>query len=183
MSQFKQYCHVENTAEECRWASFQDSDIAAGDWRWTVPRLLVGQCHSRSSDRPEEAILEAQPEVFSLDKGLFVQSLRSSRRGAAAGPSGMTADHLQPLLDTGRDTSLTEASEELWSETFSEGWSPGQWPNKWQRGWKPRQLHSSTPSPRRQVARVWPHLPEFDRSRAGNDRVNRRSGCIRLDIS
>ena len=53
-----------------------------------------------------QSILEAQPEVFSLDEGLFVQSLRSSRRGAAAGPSGMTADHLQPLLDTARDTSL-----------------------------------------------------------------------------
>ena len=51
-------------------------------------------------------VLESQPEVFSLDEGLFVQSLRSSRRGAAAGPSGMTADHLQPVLDTARDTSL-----------------------------------------------------------------------------
>ena len=49
-------------------------------------------------------VLESQPEVFS-DEGLFVQSLRSSRRGAAAGPSGMTADHLQPV-DTERDTSL-----------------------------------------------------------------------------
>ena len=35
-----------------------------------------------------------------------MQSLRSSRRGAATGPSGMTADHLQPVLDTARDTSL-----------------------------------------------------------------------------
>ena len=33
-----------------------------------------------------QSILEAQPEVFALDEGLFVQSLRSSRRGAAAGP-------------------------------------------------------------------------------------------------
>ena len=30
----------------------------------------------------------------------------STRRGAATGPSGMTADHLQPVLDTARDTSL-----------------------------------------------------------------------------
>ena len=80
----------------------------------------------------------------------FVQSLRSSRGGATAGPSGMTADHLQPLLcdcfgarpgsrcssGRGKDgsdhcaPSRTEASEELWSETFFEGWSPEQWPNK-----------------------------------------------------
>ena len=51
-------------------------------------------------------VLESQPEVFSLDEGLFVQSLRSSRRGAAAGPSGMTAVHQQPVLDTARYTSL-----------------------------------------------------------------------------
>ena len=63
--------------------------------RPAVPRATLSQ-----------SILEAQPEVFSLDEGLFVQSLRSSRRGAAAGPSGMTADHLQPVLDTGRDTTL-----------------------------------------------------------------------------
>ena len=51
-------------------------------------------------------VLESQPEVFSLDEGLFVQSLRSSRRGAAVDPSGMTADYLQPVLDTARDASL-----------------------------------------------------------------------------
>ena len=34
------------------------------------------------------------------------RNLSWSRRGAAAGPSGMTADHLQPVLDTARDTSL-----------------------------------------------------------------------------
>ena len=63
--------------------------------RLAVPRAPLSQF-----------VLESQPEVFSLDEGLFVQSLRLSRRGAAAGPSGMTADHLQPVLDTERDTSL-----------------------------------------------------------------------------
>ena len=35
---------------------------------------------------------------FSLEKKKFASNLRSSRKGAAAGPSGMTADHLRPLL-------------------------------------------------------------------------------------
>ena len=65
------------------------------DRRPPVPRATLSQF-----------VLESQPEVFFLDEGLFVQSLRSSRRGAAAGPSGTTADHLQPVLDTARDTSL-----------------------------------------------------------------------------
>ena len=36
----------------------------------------------------------------------FAQVLRSSRKGAAAGPSGMTADHLRPVLENPRDTHL-----------------------------------------------------------------------------
>ena len=48
----------------------------------------------------------SQPEVFSLVEGLFILSLRSSKRGAADGLSGMTADHLQPMLDIVRDTSI-----------------------------------------------------------------------------
>ena len=51
-------------------------------------------------------VLEARPEAFSLDEDLSIECLRSSRRGAAAGPSGRTADHLQPVLDTERDSSL-----------------------------------------------------------------------------
>ena len=39
---------------------------------------------------------------FELDEKLFKRNLRSSRRGAAAGPSGMTMEHLRPLLDEPR---------------------------------------------------------------------------------
>ena len=35
---------------------------------------------------------------------MFLQNLRSSRRGVAAGPSGMTIDHLFPLLENERDS-------------------------------------------------------------------------------
>ena len=37
---------------------------------------------------------------FDLDFDLFAKNLRVSRRGAAGGPSGMTADPLRPLLDS-----------------------------------------------------------------------------------
>ena len=46
---------------------------------------------------PQE--MNFQPEVpFQLDQQLFGRTLRSSRRGPAGGPSGMTTEHLRPLL-------------------------------------------------------------------------------------
>ena len=45
------------------------------------------------------------PDVrFSLEEHRFAANLRSSGRGAAAGLSGMTTDHLRPLLDHVEDT-------------------------------------------------------------------------------
>ena len=37
--------------------------------------------------------------LFELDQVEFLVCLRTARRGEAAGPSGMTADHIFPLLD------------------------------------------------------------------------------------
>ena len=52
-------------------------------------------------------IREHQPSVsFALDEQRFASNLRSARRGAAAGVSGMTTDHLRPVLDNIRDTHL-----------------------------------------------------------------------------
>ena len=48
----------------------------------------------------------AHPEgrvLFNLDETKFARNLRSAKRGAAGGPSGMTVEHLQPLLDHPRD--------------------------------------------------------------------------------
>ena len=51
---------------------------------------------------------------FELDEKQFFQNLRSFRRGAAAGPSGMTAEHLRPLLNAPRILHLLfRASESL----------------------------------------------------------------------
>ena len=44
--------------------------------------------------------------LFELEKVLFLISLRTSRRGVAGGPSGMTADHLFPILDSEADSEL-----------------------------------------------------------------------------
>ena len=41
--------------------------------------------------------------MFSLDETLFGRNIRSARRGAAGGPSGVTCVHLRPLLSNPRD--------------------------------------------------------------------------------
>ena len=41
-------------------------------------------------------------ERFKLDKELSLINLRTARKGAAAGPSGTTSDHLFPLLESER---------------------------------------------------------------------------------
>ena len=49
----------------------------------------------------EQVQRRPQPEVpFELDQALLVRNLKSARRGAAGGPSGLTAEHLRPLLDS-----------------------------------------------------------------------------------
>ena len=55
---------------------------------------------------PDDVLLH-QPEVsFTLEQDRLLRNLRVSRRGGAAGPSGMNADHLRPLLDSVHDSEL-----------------------------------------------------------------------------
>ena len=42
------------------------------------------------------------PVAFELDEGMFAKNVRSARKGAAPGPSGMAVEHLRPLLDNPR---------------------------------------------------------------------------------
>ena len=45
-------------------------------------------------------IFHLQPaSPLQLDEDVFAKNIRSSRRGVAGGPSGMTFDHLRPMLD------------------------------------------------------------------------------------
>ena len=41
--------------------------------------------------------------LFMLDPDFFAKNLRVARRGAAGGPSGMTSEHLRPLLEHHED--------------------------------------------------------------------------------
>ena len=41
-----------------------------------------------------------------LDKGKLPKNLKCARRGAAPGPSGMTADHLKVVLENHQDSDL-----------------------------------------------------------------------------
>ena len=52
-----------------------------------------------------EDILSSRPEVpLDLDSDILARNIRSARRGAAGGPSGMTMDHIRPLLESEADT-------------------------------------------------------------------------------
>ena len=54
-----------------------------------------------------QEVVDAVPERgFQLDSEEFLVYLRKARRGAAAGPSGMTVDHLFPILENERDSML-----------------------------------------------------------------------------
>ena len=53
-----------------------------------------------------------------LDPDLFAKNLRVARRGAAGGPSGMTSEHLRPLLENHDD--MTGISQDLARAAVSE---------------------------------------------------------------
>ena len=58
----------------------------------------------RTSDVDRRAARAVRFQAFILDDDRFLQNLRTSRRGVAAGPSGMNSDHLFRLLDSERDS-------------------------------------------------------------------------------
>ena len=54
-----------------------------------------------------QEIARSEPAVpFDLNADEFLICLRTARRGAAGGPSGMTSEHLFPLQDSERDSSV-----------------------------------------------------------------------------
>ena len=50
----------------------------------------------------EEVSVAEPAEPFVFDSLEFLVCFRKARRGAAAGPSGMTSDHLFPVLENAR---------------------------------------------------------------------------------
>ena len=63
----------------------------------TVPLFLRGAF---------SAAVRLVVEALQLDGEVFLTCLRTARRGAAAGPSGMTADHLFSILESETDSEL-----------------------------------------------------------------------------
>ena len=70
-----------------------------------------------------DEILHSEPEEpFELNGLEFLMCLHTSRRGAAAGPSGMTADHLFPILESETDSELLTRV----ASTLATGCVPGE---------------------------------------------------------
>ena len=61
---------------------------------------------ARARDLPPHVAQHVPVRPFSLDADKFAANLRSSRKETAGGPSGMTNEHLRPLLDNPRDMHL-----------------------------------------------------------------------------
>ena len=53
--------------------------------------------------RFSDHLLNMSPVLFELDEDTFAKNVRSARKGAAPGPSGMVVEHFRPLLDNPRD--------------------------------------------------------------------------------
>ena len=80
-----------------------------------------------------QGLMEHMPAAeFGLDK--FAHNLRSSRKGAAPGPSGMTCEHLRPLLSKPEDIHLLFRM----GEQLARVQVPNVLINAIQNGWGPR---------------------------------------------
>ena len=83
--------------------ALEGADLALGNTN------TLGELRRRPA-RPHEpsppALMQLKPRPFDLDEKKLGKNLRSAKRGAAGGPSGMTTEHLRPLLDTHLDTQL-----------------------------------------------------------------------------
>ena len=84
--------------------ALEEEEIAPGT-RATLQQLIdESKRPPRLMDPVPPEIMSHTPRVpFSLDSDKFLKNVRSAKRGAAAGPSGMTVEHLRPLLDSVTD--------------------------------------------------------------------------------
>ena len=61
------------------------------------------QIQCTSCGQRKNQIHRTRPSRSTVDKALFLKNLKRARRGAAAGPSGVTTEHLKPVLGNNRD--------------------------------------------------------------------------------
>ena len=91
--------------------ALEGADLAPGNEE-TLNALRRRPAMPRDAIPPE--LTRHVPEVlFTLDEGQLFKNLRSAKRGAAPGPSGMTVEHLHPLLDHSGDLRLFAAAAEM----------------------------------------------------------------------
>ena len=87
----------------CRWRSFLRHAKPWKEHRWHLGILPLWGCSQTRQGEPlwrgGLSVLRFPTKPFILDLVEFLTCLRKSRRGAAAGPSGMTSDHLFPVLE------------------------------------------------------------------------------------
>ena len=84
--------------------ALEGAEVAPGSVE-TLDALRKRPAVPREVCPPE--LIRHRPEVlFALDEDHLNKNLRSTNRGAAGGPSGMTVEHLQPLLDHPKDLRL-----------------------------------------------------------------------------
>ena len=58
----------------------------------------------RDPTPPDVLVHVAPAKQFSLDFDMYIRNIRSARRGAVGGPSGMTAEHLRLILESDAKT-------------------------------------------------------------------------------
>ena len=102
---------------------------------------------------PDRVVNHVPHTPVSLDPELFAQALWSSRRGAAAGPSGMTAEHLRPMLESTEDTELLAS--------FADTFAKGEVPQEIGRAIRMGRLTAAEIGRWRERHRGWRSLPSF----------------------
>ena len=109
---------IDQDLQRARWLWFM-GELSAGRQALEGAELALGTPQTLQSLRDPRRlppplveallvkIIEHEPaKRCQLDEHKFATNLQKSRRGAAAGPSSMTTDHLRPVLDNPRDTHL-----------------------------------------------------------------------------
>ena len=98
------------------WENFHQvvtlSRCSSGTWNEETRRALTDERRRPPMLRAplSEDLLSFQPESgLHLSQALLLKNLKCAKRGAAGGPSGMTAKHLRPVLESSRD------AERFWS--------------------------------------------------------------------
>ena len=87
--------------------ALEGASVAPGTRRTLDALRDPGRRPPKARDLIPGAILNLEPEVpFQLDEFKLASNVQSARRGAAPGPSGMSAEHLRLVLDNVRDTNL-----------------------------------------------------------------------------